>query len=215
MKNRGCYDAMAKRGIPAAQGSGNRLNCNKSEMKTVGKLGLAAIFAAGMALNANALLLTPGTATWQGSIPNNPNADAVETITGTSAQLTLAYKDNVGGSEEGSFSSSYQTTYFNQPLDPKDAQITYSGGTFISGNPIYLLVKDGNQTPTWYIFNISAWNGTETIDVKDFWPGNGAISHVSIFTGEGGTRVPDAGSSLALMGLALTSLGVVRRKLAS
>lgn len=181
-------------------------------MKMIGKLGLAVIFAVGMALNANALLLTPATATWQGSIPNNPSADDIETITGTSAQLTLAYKDNVGGSEEGSFTSSYKTTYFNTPTDPQDATIEYVGGSTISGNPIYLLVKDGNQVPIWYIFNISAWNGTETIDLKGFWPDQGAISHVSIYTGEGGTQVPDAGSSLALMGLALTSIGLLRRK---
>jgi|SRR5688572_921698 len=184
-------------------------------MKMMNKLGLAAILAMSMALNANALLLTPATATWQGSIPNNPDPDAVEVITGTSAQLTLAYKDNVGGSEEGSFASSYKTTYFNTPLDPQDAEISYTGGSIITGSPIYLLVKDGNQTPIWYIFDISGWNGTERIDLNSFWPSEGAISHVSILSGSGGTRVPDAGSSLMLMGLALTSLGAFRRKLAS
>ena len=177
------------------------------------KLVLAAMIAIGMAMNANALLLTPLTATWQGSIPNNPDAEAVETITGTSAELTLAYKDNVGGSEEGTFTGSYSTEYFNTPLDPKDAKITYTGGPAISGNPIYLLVKDGNSTPIWYIFNISTWNGIETIDLQDFWPGGGAISHVSIFNSDGGTSVPDAGSTLGLMGVALAGLGLLRRKL--
>jgi hypothetical protein len=180
-------------------------------MKIVNKLVVVAVLA--MAINAQALLLTPATATWQGSIPNNPDADAVETITGTSAQLTLAYKNDVGGGEQGSFAGSYQTTYFNTPLDPKDAEIKYTGGTAISGNPIYLLVKDGNQTPIWYIFNISSWNGTDIINLRDFWPSQGAISHVTIFTGGGGTSVPDAGSTLALLGVALTGLGLLRRKL--
>ena len=184
-------------------------------MKLLNKTGMALLFAAGMVLNANALLLTPATATWQGSVPNNPDADAVETITGTSAQLTLAYKNNVGGGEEGSFAGSYRTTYYNTPTDPEDAEIKYTGGTAITGNPIYLMVKDGNQNPTWYIFNISSWNGTEKINLSDFWPSQGAISHVSIFTGSGSTTVPDAGSSIALLGLALTSIGVLRRKLGS
>jgi hypothetical protein len=182
------------------------------EVKIMNKLVVAAILVVGMAINANALLLTPATATWQGSIPKNPDANDVENITGTSAQLSLAYKDNQGGSEEGSFTGSYSTAYFNSPTDPKDAKITYTGGPVITGNPIYLLVKDGNHTPTWYIFNISSWNGTELLDLQDFWPGGGAISHVNIFTGNG-TSVPDAGSTLALMGLALTGLGLLRRKL--
>jgi hypothetical protein len=182
------------------------------KMKSMNKLGLAAILALGMAINAHALLLKPGNATWQGSIPNNPDANAVETITGTSAQLTLAYKDNVEGGEEGPFKSSYSTTYYNTSSDPEDARIRYTGGSDITGNPLYLLVKDGNHTPVWYIFDISAWNGTETIYLQDFWPGGGAISHVTIFSGEG-TTVPDAGSTLALLGVALTGVGFLRRKL--
>jgi hypothetical protein len=64
------------------------------------------------------------------------------------------------------------------------------------------------------VFDISRWNGTETIDLDDFWPNGGAISHVSIFTTRS-TSVPEAGSTLALMGLALTGLGLLRRKLTS
>jgi hypothetical protein len=193
------------------------LTGTNNHMKIINKTVLAVLFAAGMALNANALLLTPATATWQGSVPNNPDADVIESITGTSAQLTLAYKDNVGGSEEGSFASSYKTTYYNTPTDPQDAEIKYTtGGAVISGSPIYLLVKDGNQTPIWYIFDISSWNGTEKIQLKTFWPAQGAISHVGIYTGtRTTTTVPDAGSTVALLGLALTSIGFLRRKLAS
>ena len=176
------------------------------------QIALAVLAAASMALNANALLLTPGAANWSGSLPKNPDADDVETITGTSAQLTLMYKDNVGGSEAGTLTGSYQTTYANTSTDPQDATITYTGGSVISGTPIYLLVKDGDNDPIWYLFDITGWNGTETIDMEGFWPQQGAISHVSIFS-PGGTTVPDAGSSLMMLGLAVTSLGMLRRKL--
>ena len=176
------------------------------------KPGFGVILALGMAINAHALLLKPVNATWQGSVPSNPDANAVETITGTSAQLTLAYKHDHGDGEEGTFSGSYSTAYFNTPADPEDAKITYTGGPVITGNPIYLLVKDGNHDPIWYVFDISSWNGTELIDLQDFWPGGGAISHVTIFSGEG-TTVPDAGSTLALLGVALTGVGFLRRKL--
>jgi len=182
-------------------------------MIAMNRFWLAVVFAAGMALNANALLLTPGDADWQGSLPKNPNPDDVETITGTSSQLTLLYKSDVGGADSGSLPNSYDTTYFNSPTDPKDAKIEYKGGAIVSGSPIYLLVKDGNHDPIWYIFDITGWNGTETIDLQNFWPGEGAISHVSILGTETTTRVPDAGSSLALLGLALTSVGLLRRKL--
>ena len=181
-------------------------------MKSMKKLALAALMAVGMALNANALLITPSSAPqWSGDLPKNPNADDVEAITGTSANLTVAYKQDFGGGEEG-MGGSYDTS-FSPALDPNNATITYTGGSYITGTPIYLLVKDGNHTPRWYIFDISGWNGTETINLEGFWASGGAISHVSIYN-PGGTSVPDAGSSLALLGLALTSIGFLRRKLA-
>lgn len=183
-------------------------------MRNMNKLWLAAVFAAGMALNANALLLTPASATWQGSVPGNPNANDIEDITGTSAQLTLAYKSDVGSSDSGSLAGSYDTTYNNTPTDPEEAAITFNGtGAAISGSPLYLLVKDGNQDPIWYIFDISGWNGVETINLEGFWPNQGAISHVGIYTTGESRQVPDGGSSMALLGLALTSVGLLRRKL--
>jgi hypothetical protein len=182
-------------------------------MQIVNKFWLAVLFAVGMALNANALLLTPTDADWQGSIPKNPKADDIETITGTSSQLTLLYKNDQGVGEEGSLAGSYDTSYFNTPTDPKDAKIEYTGGSSVSGSPIYLLVKDGNSNPIWYVFDITGWNGTDTIDLQNFWPEQGAISHVSIYGTETRTNVPDAGSSVALLGLALTSVGLLRRKL--
>jgi hypothetical protein len=64
----------------------------------------------------------------------------IETIAGTSAQLTLAYKSEVdGGKEEGAFAGSYKTTYDNTPTDPSAAKIEYESGPVITGNPIYLL----------------------------------------------------------------------------
>ena len=180
-------------------------------MKILKKLVLTAVFAAGLALNADALLITPSTTPkWSGNIPNNINANDVEDITGTSAELTLMYKSNVGGSEEGLVDS--YTTEYSPADEPESGTIKYDTGAYITGTPIYLVLKDGNHDPRWYIFDISGWNGVETITFENFWAGQGAISHVAIYGG-GRTSVPDAGSSLALMGLALTSIGFLRRKL--
>lgn len=187
---------------------------SKPLIRMINKLALTAVFAAGLALNANALLITPTSSPrWSGNVPNNINANDVEDITGTSTELSLLYKDNVGGAEEGPLAGSYSTSY-NPADEPEDGAITYDGGAFVTGTPIYLVIKDGDHDPRWYIFDISGWNGKETITFEDFWSGQGAISHVGIY-GAGSTSVPDAGSSVALLGLALTSLGLFRRKLQS
>lgn len=144
------------------------------------------------------------------------NAAQIAAIVGAGS-LSAVYTQNVGGSEEGSFGSSYTTTFSNTPQDPADALIDYISGPSITGPSIYLYVKDGNQNPAWYIFNLSAlgWNGVDDLNLTGFWPNQGAISHVTILTGDTGNRVPDAGGTLALMGVALCSLGLLRRKLAA
>jgi hypothetical protein len=97
--------------------------------------------------------------------------------------------------------------------DPQNALIDYISGPSISGfDEVYLYVKDGNQDPAFYIFDISTWNGTADLDLQGFWPGNGAISHVAIYAG-GTTSVPDGGATLVLLGTALAGLGVVRKYL--
>jgi len=188
-------------------------------MKLFKSLSLVAALTCGLSTDAMAIGLTPGDADFSGSIPGNPDANDVEDITGYAGDLFLAYKADVGSVdnpatiESGGFAGSYSSTFDNEPLDPQDATITYTGGASISGDPIYLLVKDGNHDPIWYIFDITdTWNGIDTINLTGFWPQGGAISHVSIFS-PGGSSVPDGGSSLALLGLGIMSLTMLRRKL--
>lgn len=183
------------------------------------KLSLIAVIATGLVVNASALLITPTTnPQWTGNNPANMNAAEIATAIGVLANsLTEVYKQDVGGSESGSFGSSYTTTFSNSPSDPSDALIDYISGPSISGNSIYLYVKDGNSNPAWYVFDITYWNGTDDLVLEGFWPEGGAISHVTLLTGtEPGIdlgNVPDAGGTLALMGIAITSLGLLRRKL--
>ena len=136
---------------------------------------------------------------------------AIASILGTAVEV---YKQNVGGAESGSFASSYTTTFSNTAQDPSDALIDYVGGAFITSCPnCFLLVKDGNQTPAWYLFRL-AWNGTDDIVLDNFWPAQGAISHVALYAAPGTTTVPDGGSMSMLLGLGLMGLAGVRRYLA-
>lgn len=117
--------------------------------------------------------------------------------------LYEAYKQDAPSSESSAhpFAGSYTTT-FNSGL---------TGGTiawdspapFISSPDVFLLVKDGNHNPTWYLFDLGGiWDGKETINLSGFWPGPGAISNVVIYSGETAT-VPDGKSTFILIGLGL------------
>jgi hypothetical protein len=157
---------------------------------------------------AQSVTLVPGDADYSGSIPGNPDAGDVSSIVGVT--VDLYYKKDVDTSaEEGPFEFSYDITYSNAPDDPEDALIEYTGGSSISCPECFLLVKDGNQDPIWYIFDIGTWNGTDDIMLDGFWPAQGAISHVSIF-GSAAVPVPAA---VWLFGSGLLGLvGLARRR---
>ena len=167
------------------------------------------LFALMLPVGANAaLILSPGSEVTSGPETGQPQIDAAVTAF-LGYSLTEVYKQNVGGTEVGSAAGWYTTTFANSELDPKDADIVWDGGSFIS-DPSYLLVKDGKQDPGWYLFDISSWDGQETIQLRDFWPNQGAISHVSLYGGGGG-EVPEPGP-LGLLGAGILGLYIARRR---
>ena len=140
--------------------------------------------------------------------------DTVETYLGLELDTDLfsLYKDNVGGVEEGLLRDSYATTYDAEP-DAMNADITYDGppDPYVDvSSGAWLLVKDGNHSHAWYLFDLKAllWNGTDIIQLKNFWPGQGAISHVEIL---GTATVPEPATVL-LFGSGLLGLAGFRRK---
>jgi hypothetical protein len=135
---------------------------------------------------------------------------AIDSLIG---DATVLYKSTQStGAEVGPYVGQYDTVYGT--LDPASAQISYTNPDPISSDPVYVLIKDGKIADSgvaWYLYDVSGWNGTETLDFSGFFLGNqGKISHVSIY----GTvsTVPDGGSTLTLLGSALFAFGVVARR---
>jgi hypothetical protein len=181
-------------------------------MKRILKTMLVAAIALGFTSYSHALSITPAsTPVFTGTNTSNLDAQEISAIVGTT--VSEVYKQDVGDPDSGDFADSYETTFSNEPNDPQDALIDYLGGASITGGSIYLYVKDGNATPAYYIFDITGWNGTDDITLTGFWPDNGAISHVTILSGAGrpDERVPDGGTTVAMLGLAFAGLGGMRR----
>lgn len=163
-----------------------------------------------------------GTTCWTADQNNAEKAaDLADWIGGTADDYTLLYKADVGddGSpatmEEGPFAGSYESTFMNSPLDPEDAWVEYQAGTesivCTATNPCYAVVKDGNQDPNIYVFLLDNWGPGDDLHYEDFWPNQGAISHVTIWGGPQTTMVPEPGT-LALLGLGLFGMGLMRRR---
>jgi hypothetical protein len=108
--------------------------------------------------------------------------------------VSFQYKANFGeAGDSGPFASSYTTSWV---LDDEDEPtggfvMDVVGEDLVDFAKIYLIVKDGNQTPAQYLFDISVWDGTD-IELSGFWdPGKGSISHIEIWGG--GVRPPPTG----------------------
>jgi len=181
-------------------------------MKNTTRLLVAAVLIMAGTQAGAVIQLSPGDELDSGVIAGSPYDTNNNNLIKSYIEATygvLLYKDNAGGNEEGSYAGSYETTY-DDPADPEEATISYVSGPSISCPDCYLLVKDGNHTPWWYLFDINSWDGVMDIELTGFWPNGGAISHIGIY----GTDVPEPGP-LALLAIGLLGFGLRRLKKSS
>ncbi len=183
----------------------------------ISKLLFAGLALLGMASTANAIiLLTPSDTIpgLPGMGPGNCEPGCIDTIFGTSG-LSLLYKSDVDevliGNDSGPYAGSYTTWFYNNVGDPGNALLFWNGGADIDCPSCYLAIKDGNQTPGYYFYDLSAWDGTESISLLNFWPDQGAISHISIWGRDTPTNVPEP-STMALLGLGLLAIAFAQRR---
>ena len=140
--------------------------------------------------------------------------------------LTQLYKSDFEegqtlGDDDGPLADSYRTTFGgfekeDSQEDPTSAQINHIDGTDAILCPdCYLLVKDGMRgDPAQYLFDISAWNGTDTIDLSGFWEDSqGSISNVSLWS-DREVAGPEP-MTLGRLGAGLLGLGMAARRRAS
>jgi hypothetical protein len=143
---------------------------------------------------AAALTLSPSTPDCAGQAPNaspclleandDQGSNDIDWLADLGIDASLAYKQNVGEAPDPAPAMDWYTTDFDPDVDPEDATITWIGPGAITCPICYLMVKDGNATPARYLFDISSWDGLETIVLTGFWLGKGSISHVAIYVSD-------------------------------
>ncbi len=179
----------------------------------------------GLSSTAFALSLGPGDADFTGDNQGN-DIEALEGLPGMENMMfELAYKFGPEG-EEGPFLNYDGFRTDNDADGWNDFLIGWEFGDIIdcsAENSCWLVVKDGDNEPGRYFYNLGAgdgtwnWDGTEQIVGTGFWQGiSGDISHVAIYTKEGGGEDPPAGGevpepgTVLLFGTGLAGLGYWR-----
>jgi hypothetical protein len=207
---------------------------------------LALVVSTSAQAHAASIVLTPSTAGVIGADlgPANCEPGCVETVFGLpsgSLAGALLYKSDLGGSDSGAFSASYSAAYFNTPNDPQDATVSWlEGSPAINCVSCYLAIKGGNQSFSYYMYDLALaqgsnviWDGLMRIIMTGFWPQQGAISHVSIWGlsngivsppvgtpgggtpggGTGAQQVPEPASLLLFaFGMGVTAFAIRRRR---
>lgn len=172
-----------------------------------------AVVGALMPSQASAILITPAStnfsANYAGSNAALVNDVATGAIAYTTGAVPVLYGVNSGGFELAGapLKDNISVTFSGGPTSPPaNALVTISGASIDMSAKAFLLVKDGLATPGYYLFNLQTlgYNGTDNIELKDFWPDAGRIDYVALFgsAGGAGNAVPEPATlSMLVIGL--------------
>ena len=133
--------------------------------------------------------------------------------------ISLLGKSDNGLTPLSGFSSTPLDLVVNYPNGITSGSVSYSGSENIS----YVTFKvgnvngGGNGNPPGTGYHLYAWDGGGSFNLltdpnPDFTSRGNSVSHYSVWSSPR-TNVPDAGSTVALLGLAIAGLGLARRKL--
>lgn len=125
--------------------------------------------------------------------------------------LSLTYRSNSGTNGQEAGETDWFDVDFDPDNDPQTATLSFENitlGEFNSLTWTYAVVKGGSG---FALYSISDWSFGQDIEFDNDDIDNKGISHVTLYTCEGGTTVPEGGTSVALLGLALAGVGAARR----
>jgi hypothetical protein len=188
-------------------------------MKTLKYLALTALALAAFALPARADLIDLGQRSLMGGL-GDPAGEAafIEMDQGLApGSLTYLQKfDNPGGFDTG-MDPAVDPTHFGVTIIDSGANAQVNWDLSNTGFQLsYVLVKDGVDSETklqlYHLYGVTAdqvfnSNGDQLVTIN----GSKNISHISFF-GMPGNMVPDGGSTVALLGLGLATIGLIRHK---
>jgi hypothetical protein len=183
-------------------------------MKNLKRTVLVAGLLMGLGSTLQAITLNSANSIHWFNFASNPTDDQIAAAAGVSLATLgpLIYKAAPDGGtptadESGLVAANYGT-FFAPAAGTGNVSVTWTGG--LVADATYFLAKDGDEGS--YLWNISAWNGIDTIELTSPFSEGKKFSHIEFF---GGTApgVPDGGSSAFMLGAVLLGLmAFIRRR---
>ena len=197
------------------------------------KYAAAAVLAAGMTLGANALTITIGdgpptqrTASLTDATAGfggEGNATAATVNAGFAPLAPWTERGSIAGAQDtgGTLSDGLLTVALLTGTWGNNGPVT---GTWAIGASFWTLYADAaismhagggrqSNTPDHFVWHVADRATSGTFSYDGTCCNGGGLSNIKLYSSGTGTSVPDGGSTLALVGLAIAGLGLARRKL--
>jgi hypothetical protein len=189
----------------------------QNNMKTLKYLVVIALALGAFALSARANLIDLGIRMLPTALGNPADEAAFIEADQNLASGSLTYLNKFENSGNFGNDGAVDSSHFTAVLTDGGANGLVTWDLASTGFQLsYVFVKDGREAHgsfLYHLYGVTAdqvfnSNGEQLVTIN----GRKGISHISFFGTPGGSSVPDAGSTVALLGLALLGIGIARRK---